>query len=49
MLAQALRQFNDQLRKMLEKLINGQQLSQEELDRLSRHGWFESGGRPAIP
>jgi uncharacterized protein with von Willebrand factor type A (vWA) domain len=36
MLAQALRQFNDQLRKMLEKLINGQQLSQEELDRLSR-------------
>jgi uncharacterized protein with von Willebrand factor type A (vWA) domain len=36
MLAQALRQFNDQLRKMLQKLINGEQLSQEELDRLSR-------------
>jgi uncharacterized protein with von Willebrand factor type A (vWA) domain len=36
MLAQALRQFNDQLRKMLEKLMNGEQLSQEELDRLSR-------------
>jgi uncharacterized protein with von Willebrand factor type A (vWA) domain len=36
MLAQALRQFNDQLRKMLEKLIKGEQLSQEELDRLSR-------------
>lgn len=36
MLAQALRQFNDQLRKMLKKLVNGEQLSQEELDRLSR-------------
>ncbi|MEJ2597601.1 MAG: hypothetical protein P8Z00_04670 [Anaerolineales bacterium] len=36
MLAQALRQFNDQLRKMLEKLVKGEQLSQEELDRLSR-------------
>jgi uncharacterized protein with von Willebrand factor type A (vWA) domain len=36
MLAQALRQFNDQLRKMLEKLIKGEQLSQEELDRLSK-------------
>jgi uncharacterized protein with von Willebrand factor type A (vWA) domain len=36
MLAQALRQINDQLRKMLEKLIKGEQLSQEELDRLSR-------------
>jgi uncharacterized protein with von Willebrand factor type A (vWA) domain len=36
MLAQALRQFNDQLRKMLQKLIQGEQLSQEELDRLSR-------------
>jgi uncharacterized protein with von Willebrand factor type A (vWA) domain len=36
MLAQALRQFNDQLRKMLEKLIKGEQLNQEELDRLSR-------------
>jgi uncharacterized protein len=36
MLADALRQFNDQLRKMLEKLIKGEQLNQEELDRLSR-------------
>jgi uncharacterized protein with von Willebrand factor type A (vWA) domain len=36
MLAQALRQFNDQLRKMLQKLIKGEKLSQDELDRLSR-------------
>jgi uncharacterized protein len=35
-LAQALRQFSDQIRQMLEKLINGEQLSREELDRLSR-------------
>jgi uncharacterized protein with von Willebrand factor type A (vWA) domain len=36
MLAQALRQFNQHLRKMLEKLVNGEQLSQDELDRLSK-------------
>ena len=36
MLADALRQFSEQLRKMLEKLLNGQQLSQEELDRLAK-------------
>ena len=36
MLAQALRQFNDQLRKMLQKLTKGEQLNQQELDRLSR-------------
>lgn len=35
-LAQALRQFNQHLRKMLEKLVNGEQLSQSELDRLSK-------------
>jgi uncharacterized protein with von Willebrand factor type A (vWA) domain len=35
-LAEALRQFNDRLREMLEKLMNGEQLSQEELERLSK-------------
>lgn len=36
MLAEALRQFNDRLREMLEKLLKGEQLSQEELERLAR-------------
>jgi uncharacterized protein with von Willebrand factor type A (vWA) domain len=35
-LAEALRQFNDRLREMLERLMNGDQLSQEELERLSK-------------
>lgn len=35
-LAEALRQFNDRLREMLEKLMNGEQLSQDELERLSK-------------
>jgi uncharacterized protein with von Willebrand factor type A (vWA) domain len=35
-LAEALRQFNQRLREMLEKLLRGEQLSQEELERLSR-------------
>jgi uncharacterized protein with von Willebrand factor type A (vWA) domain len=35
-LADALRQFSDRLRGMLEKLMNGEQLSQEELERLSK-------------
>lgn len=33
-LAEALRQFKDQLRQMMERLMRGQQLSQEELDQL---------------
>lgn len=36
MLAEALRQFSEQLRKMLEKLTKGQLLNQEELDRLAK-------------
>ena len=36
MLAQALRQFNEQLRKMMEKLLRGEQLSQEELEQLGQ-------------
>jgi len=36
MLAQALRQFNDRIRDMLERLVNGEQLSQEELDHLAK-------------
>jgi uncharacterized protein with von Willebrand factor type A (vWA) domain len=36
MLAQALRQFSEELRKMLEKLMRGDQLSQEELNQLSK-------------
>jgi hypothetical protein len=36
MLAEALRQFNQQLRQMLERLLRGEQLTQEELDRLGR-------------
>ena len=35
-LAEALRQFNDRLREMLERLMNGDPLSQEELERLSK-------------
>src|SRR6476660_9202200 len=36
MLADALRMFNEQLRKMMEKLLRGEQLSQEELDQLGQ-------------
>ncbi len=35
-IAQALRQFNEQLRKMMEKLLRGEQLSKEELERLGQ-------------
>jgi uncharacterized protein with von Willebrand factor type A (vWA) domain len=36
MLAQALRQFSEQLRQTLEKLLRGEKLSQEELEELGR-------------
>ncbi|OGO26129.1 MAG: hypothetical protein A2W33_09520 [Chloroflexi bacterium RBG_16_52_11] len=36
MLAEALRQFSDHLRHMLESLLNGEPLSKDELDRLAR-------------
>ncbi len=36
MLAKALRQFSDDIRKMLEKLVNGEQLSQQELQQLDQ-------------
>ncbi len=36
MLAEALRMFNEQLRKMMEKLLRGDQLSQQELERLGQ-------------
>jgi uncharacterized protein len=36
MLAEALKQFKEELRRMLEKLINGEQLSQQELDQLGQ-------------
>lgn len=36
MLAQALRMFNEQLRKMMEKLLRGEQLSQQELQQLGQ-------------
>lgn len=36
MLASALRQFNQKLREMLEKLMRGDKLSQDELDRLAK-------------
>ncbi len=36
LLAEALRQFNDQLRHTLEKLLRGEPLSREELERLAR-------------
>jgi uncharacterized protein with von Willebrand factor type A (vWA) domain len=36
MLATALKQFNQKLRDMLERLVKGEQLSQEELERLSK-------------
>ncbi|MEZ4861872.1 MAG: VWA domain-containing protein [Caldilineaceae bacterium] len=36
MLAQAMRMFNEQLRKMMEKLLRGEQLSQEEMRQLGQ-------------
>jgi len=36
MLAQMLRQYSEQLRQMMEKLLRGDQLSQEELDQLAQ-------------
>jgi uncharacterized protein len=36
MLAEALRMFNEQLRQMMEKLLKGEQLSQQELDQLGQ-------------
>jgi len=36
MLAQMLKQFGEQLRKMLEKLLRGDQLNQQELDKLAQ-------------
>lgn len=36
MLAEALKQFKDQLRKMLEKLTRGEQLNEQELEQLSQ-------------
>ena len=36
MLAEALRQFNDQVRRLLERLLRGELLERDELDRLSR-------------
>jgi len=36
MLAQMLRMFNEQLRKLMEKLLRGEQLSQQELDQLAQ-------------
>jgi uncharacterized protein with von Willebrand factor type A (vWA) domain len=36
MLAEALRQFNRRLREMLEKLLNGEEFRQEELERLGQ-------------
>lgn len=36
MLAQALRMFNEQLRQMMEKLLRGDQLSEQELQQLSQ-------------
>lgn len=36
MLAQTLRKFNESLRQMLEKLMNGEQLSQQEMERLAK-------------
>lgn len=35
-IAQALRQFSEQLRKMMERLLRGEQLSQQELQRLGQ-------------
>lgn len=35
-LAQALRKFSEELRRMLEKLLNGEQLSREEMEQLSQ-------------
>ena len=36
MMAQAMRMFNEQLRKLMEKLLRGEQLSQQELNQLGQ-------------
>ena len=36
MMAQAMRQFNEQLRKMMEKLLRGEQLTEQELRQLGQ-------------
>jgi len=36
MMAQAMRMFNEQLRQMMEKLLRGEQLSQQEMERLGQ-------------
>ncbi len=36
MMAQAMRMFNEQLREMMEKLLRGEQLSQEEMERMGQ-------------
>ena len=36
MMAQAMRMFNEQLRQMMEKLLRGEQLSQQELEQLGQ-------------
>lgn len=36
MMAQAMRMFNEQLRKLMEKLLRGEQLSQQELEQLGQ-------------
>ncbi len=36
MMAQAMRMFNEQLRQMMEKLLRGEQLSQEEMERMGQ-------------
>jgi uncharacterized protein with von Willebrand factor type A (vWA) domain len=46
MIADALRQFKDKLRNMLEKMMRGEPLSQEELDEMSQHLNFEAMADP---
>lgn len=48
MLAEAIRNFSDRLRDMLDRLLRGQQLSQEELDQLGQMVGLRQADHPAL-
>lgn len=48
MLAEAIRQFTDKLRQMLERLLRGEHLSQEELDQLAQLVGLRQADHPAL-
>lgn len=48
MLAEAIRQFTERLREMLQRLLQGQPLSQEELDQLGQMVGLRQADHPAL-